>query len=110
MKRSALAVVASLAVAVGTVVAATPASALKASVGGKSCSATAYRDATGASAKRGTCSSVRSRTQYRDQGGTLRSVTGSWGSTSSAKGTTTMVVYRGINVSYNGGTTGWYSY
>lgn len=110
MKRSALAMVSALVVAAGTVVAATPASALKASTGSTTCTVEPYTYSDGAGAKAVTCSSVRSRTKYRDSGGTLRTVTSGWGTKSSARGTTLMVVYRGVQASRSGGTSLWYSY
>lgn len=110
MKRSILATVATVALMAGSLMIATPASALRTSVGGKTCSVTAYKAAYGASSQRGTCGSVRSRANVRDSGGTLRTVTGSWGSYSSATGATTMVTARAVNVSFNGATTGWIGY
>lgn len=110
MKRSMLAAVATVALMAGSVMVATPATALRAAVAGKTCTASAYKPVFGASAAKGTCGSVRSYAQYRDQGGTPREVYGSWGSSSSALGTTSMVIARKVNVSFNGGTTGWIGY
>lgn len=111
MKRSFLAAASAAALIAGSIFAAAPASALRTSVpGGGVCSVKVGSPAYGATSSRDTCTSVISRVKYRDSGGTLRTATGQWGTSSSAYGNTSMVTSRQVQAYYNGGYSGWVGY
>ena len=110
MKRT-FSTVAALVVAGGlTLGAGSAASAVTFWFGSTPCTTTESPTGTTAKSSRGSCDSVRSRIQYRDSGGTLRTSYGSWGSTSTASATTTMVTGRAVNAQYRSSTYGFVSY
>ena len=111
MKRSLLATISAATLIAGSIFAAAPASALQTSVGGGGvCSVNVGSPSNGATSSRGTCTQSRSYVEYRDSGGTLRGVAGSWGTSSAAYGTTTMVTSRQVRAYYNGGYSNWIGY
>lgn len=109
MKRSIAAALGAVALMAGSLMMVAPASALQVSVPNQ-CTAYAYYPAYGASSAKGTCALVRSMAKVRNSAGSLVTITGDWGVSSSALGNTTMVYNRWINIAYSRDNTGWIGY